>query len=141
MSSVITENADIKTFFESKLCKDVVGVINDFVGKDKIELGEYIVYYLLNDKPQSKINVIKKTKKFISYKLIHEECPLKKYENKDYCEDPTIDLECDRCRRRREDKTFRKKIFIDKNDGIEYCKIDLDDGMGRDYWRIYANKK
>ena len=44
MSSVIAENADIKSFFESKMCADVVGVINDFAKphlfkvSDKIEV-------------------------------------------------------------------------------------------------------
>jgi hypothetical protein len=42
MSSVIAENADIKTFFESKLCADVVGVINDFAKPHLFKVGQEI---------------------------------------------------------------------------------------------------
>jgi hypothetical protein len=50
------------------------------------------------------------------------------------------DFECSRCKVNRENKTFRKKIFTDENNN-EYCKIDLDDSMGKDYYEIYSNKK
>ena len=40
MSSVIAENADIKSFFESKMCADVVGVINDFAKPHLFKVGQ-----------------------------------------------------------------------------------------------------
>ncbi len=140
--AVMTENADIMNFLETKMTTDVCKYMcNDFLEKDKIELGVYDVYNE-NDvkKKYHKLNVIKRTKKFISYKIIPGMCLMKKTYNNNSCDDPTIDFECHYCKTKREDKTFRKKIFTDDNN-IEYCKIDLDDCRSKDYYKIYANRK
>ena len=40
MSSIIAENADIKTFFESKMCADVLGIVNDFAKPHLFKVGQ-----------------------------------------------------------------------------------------------------
>ena len=140
--AVMTENADIMNFLKNKMTTDVCKYMCDgFLDKNVIELGEYEVYNMLDKKKKyHNLNVIKRTKKFISYKIIPGECLMKKYYNNNSCDNPDIDFLCHYCKTRREDKTFRKKIFTDDNN-IEYCKIDLDDSRSKDYYRIYANKK
>ena len=139
--AVMTENADLMEFFEKKMTTDVCKYMCDnFLDKNFIEIGEYDVYNKWNKKQKEKINVIKRTKKFISYKICPMECLMKKTYNNNSCDDPNIDFECSRCKVNRENKTFRKKIFTDENNN-EYCKIDLDDSMGKDYYEIYSNKK
>jgi hypothetical protein len=50
MLSVITENADIKTFFESKMCDDVFKIVNDFAKPHLFEVGDEIeVYFTWKD--------------------------------------------------------------------------------------------
>jgi hypothetical protein len=142
MNSIFTENADIKTFFESKMCTQVCNLMTEFVGNDKFKVGEYKVFYKFDNKIKrsEKINVIKISKNFITYKISTTECPIKKYYNNNKCDDDTIDFECENCRRKKENKTFKKNIFIG-DDNIEYCKIDLDNNMGKDHFRIFANMK
>ena len=146
--AVMTENADLMEFFEKKMTTDVCKYMCDnFLDKNFIELGLYKLSYnkntyTLNNKNSyiHKINVIKKTKKFISYKIIPTKCIMKKTWNNYSCDDPNIDFECYGCQLKREDKTFRKKIFTDDN-GIEYCNIDIGDHRGKNYYKIYSNDK
>ena len=42
MTSMITENADIMNFFESKICKDVVNIIDEFAKPHLFEVGDEI---------------------------------------------------------------------------------------------------
>jgi len=50
MSSIIAENADIKTFFESKMCADVLGIVHDFAKPYLFEVADEIeVYFTWKD--------------------------------------------------------------------------------------------
>jgi len=131
MSSIIARNTDLNNFFQKKMCKDVCNLMLGFLGKDKIVLGKYQVS-LYEKKQNNYVDVIKLTKCFVFYKISPQICLMS-----DYCQDQNFDYECQRCKIKREDKTFRKKIFIYDNKN-EYCKIDLDDHR-KDHYMIKSN--
>ena len=58
MISVITENADIKTFFESKMCDDVFGIVNDFAKPHLFEVGDEIEVYFTWKDGESPRNIV-----------------------------------------------------------------------------------
>jgi hypothetical protein len=136
MSSIIARNTDLNNFFEKKMCKDVCNLMLGFLGKDKIVLGKYQVS-LYEKKQNNYVDVIKLTKCFVFYKISPQICLMKDRLNCGFCQDPNIDVECGSCKIKREDKTFKKKIFIDKNKN-EYCKIDMNDHRG-DHYMIKSN--
>ena len=144
MSSVIAENADIKTFFESKMCADVCNIMTDFLGKDKFELRKYKVYNKYNEKTTKSVNIIKITKNFITYKLSDKECIatdkmknllLDKYNMNLVCNDM---VKCSNCEYNDKNKTYKRKIFTTTNNS-QYSKIDLYEDKKK-YYRIYSKK-
>ena len=58
MTSVITENADIMDFFESKMCKDVVNIINDFAKPHLFEVGDEIEVHFTWKDGESPRNIV-----------------------------------------------------------------------------------
>ena len=58
MSSVIAENADIKSFFESKMCADVLGIVNDFAKPHLFKVGDVIEVHFTWKDSESPRNIV-----------------------------------------------------------------------------------
>jgi hypothetical protein len=142
MTSVLTENADIKNFFEKKMCKDVCDYMcNEFLPNNKFVVNKEYPMTIKHEPTRThgntRIKVIKRTTKTILYKFVFPGCVVMRYGNaSEMCDNKPH--KCFPCKWRIADETYRKKIFVDGN-GFEYIKPKYGEGAG-DLYRVLTAK-
>jgi len=129
MVSVLAENADIKNFFEKKMCKDVVNIIDDFAKPYLFEVGDEIE---VNFTWTSLFgNVVNECNSYEIAEIYRNKYCSEVYIYEDKGDDISLIYDED------EDGEQPKRLFINKNscgdEYISFAELETDDIKLTDY--------